>query len=210
MNPSKQIERLIGGITMLISKRPFMVEFSVTPEAGKTTTINRVANILRNENYKVIILRESAESLPNDIPKGTFYANMWMHFITQAGLLRAIHSDADIALIDRGIVDSEFYGQKFLKEGGCSQEEYEEFERTFLKGLKPDLFITLMVSPEESIKRRGGEGRLVNKEYVRKYNELFLKFFEKIEQTKELIYTDKMDFCEVSKTVSNIILKYLA
>ena len=130
MNPSKQIERLIGGITMLISKRPFMVEFSGTPEAGKTTTINRVANILRNENYKVIILRESAESLPNDIPKGTFYANMWMHFITQAGLLRAIHSDADIALIDRGIVDSEFYGQKFLKEGGCSQEEYEEFERT--------------------------------------------------------------------------------
>ena len=115
---------------MLISKRPFMVEFSGTPEAGKTTTINRVANILRNENYKVIILRESAESLPNDIPKGTFYANMWMHFITQAGLLRAIHSDADIALIDRGIVDSEFYGQKFLKEGGCSQEEYEEFERT--------------------------------------------------------------------------------
>lgn len=195
---------------MLISKRPFMVEFSGTPEAGKTTTINRVANILRNENYKVIILRESAESLPNDIPKGTFYANMWMHFITQAGLLRAIHSDADIALIDREIVDSEFYGQKFLKEGGCSQEEYEEFERTFLKGLKPDLFITLMVSPEESIKRRGGEGRLVNKEYVRKYNELFLKFFEKIEQTKELIYTDKMDFCEVSKKVSNIILKYLA
>ena len=195
---------------MLISKRPFMIEFSGTPEAGKTTTINMVANILRNANYKVIILRESAEALPSDIAKGTFHANMWMHFITQAGLLQAIHSDADIALIDRGIVDSEFYGQKFLKEGGCSQEEYEEFERTFLKCLKPDLFITLMVSPEEAIKRRGGEGRLVNKEYVRKYNELFLKFFENVEQTKELVYTDQMDFCKVSKTVSDIIFKYMS
>lgn len=195
---------------MLISKRPFMIEFSGTPEAGKTTTINMVANILRNANYKVIILRESAEALPSDIAKGTFHANMWMHFITQAGLLKAIHSDADIALIDRGIVDSEFYGQKFLKEGGCSQEEYEEFERTFLKCLKPDLFITLMVSPEEAIKRRGGEGRLVNKEYVRKYNELFLKFFENVEQTKELVYTDQMDFCKVSKTVSDIIFKYMS
>lgn len=195
---------------MLISKRPFMVELSGTPEAGKTTTINMVANILRNANYKVIILKESAESLPDDIAKGTFHANMWMHFITQAGLLKAIHSDADVALIDRGIVDSEFYGQKFLKEGGCSQEEYEEFERTFLKCLKPDLFITLMVSPEESIKRRGGEGRLVNKEYVRKYNELFLSYFEKIEQLKELIHTDQMDYCEVGRTVSDIIFKYLA
>lgn len=149
---------------MLGSRKPFMVEFSGTPEAGKTSTISAVADILRSANYKVITLRESAESLPCEIAKGTFHANMWMHFITQAGILKAVHSNADIALIDRGVVDSEFYGQKFLAEGGCSKEEYEEFERTFLKCLKPDLFITLMVTPEESIKRRGGEGRLVNNE----------------------------------------------
>ena len=94
---------------MLVSRKPFMVEFSGTPEAGKTTTINTVANIMRNANYRVIVLRESAESLPDEIAKGTFQANMWMHFITQAGLLKAVHADADIALIDRGIVDSEFY-----------------------------------------------------------------------------------------------------
>lgn len=193
---------------MLVSRKPFMVEFSGTPEAGKTTTINTVANIMRNANYRVIVLRESAESLPDEIAKGTFQANMWMHFITQAGLLKAVHADADIALIDRGIVDSEFYGQKFLLEGGCSKEEYEEFERTFLQCLKPDLFITLMVTPEEAIKRRGGEGRLVNREYVRKYNEAYLKYFKKVQYPKELINTEMKEPSEVSKQVSNIILNY--
>ena len=193
---------------MLVSRKPFMVEFSGTPEAGKTTTINTVANIMRNANYRVIVLRESAESLPDEIAKGTFQANMWMHFITQAGLLKAVHADADIALIDRGIVDSEFYGQKFLLEGGCSKEEYEEFERTFLQCLKPDLFITLMVTPEEAIKRRGGEGRLVNREYVRKYNEAYLEYFRTVQYPKELINTEMKEPCEVSKQVSDIILNY--
>lgn len=193
---------------MLVSRKPFMVEFSGTPEAGKTTTINTVANIMRNANYRVIVLRESAESLPDEIAKGTFQANMWMHFITQAGLLKAVHADADIALIDRGIVDSEFYGQKFLAEGGCSKDEYEEFERTFLQCLKPDLFITLMVTPEEAIKRRGGEGRLVNREYVRKYNEAYLKFFRTVQYPKVLINTEMKEPSEVSKQVSNIILNY--
>lgn len=193
---------------MLVSRKPFMVEFSGTPEAGKTTTINTVANIMRNANYKVIVLRESAEYLPNEIAKGTFQANMWMHFITQAGLLKAVHADADIALIDRGIIDSEFYGQKFLAEGGCSKEEYEEFERTFLQCLKPDLFIILMVTPEEAIKRRGGEGRLVNKEYVRKYNEAYLKYLRTVQYPKELINTEMKEPSEVSKQVSDIILNY--
>lgn len=193
---------------MLVSRKPFMVEFSGTPEAGKTTTINTVANIMRNANYRVIVLRESAESLPDEIAKGTFQANMWMHFITQAGLLKAVYADADIALIDRGIVDSEFYGQKFLLEGGCSKDEYEEFERTFLQCLKPDLFITLMVTPEEAIKRRGGEGRLVNREYVRKYNEAYLKYFRTVQYPKELINTEMKEPSEVSKQVSDIILNY--
>ena len=111
-------------------------------------------------------------------------------------------------MIDRGIVDSEFYGQKFLLEGGCSKDEYEEFERTFLQCLKPDLFITLMVTPEEAIKRRGGEGRLVNREYVRKYNEAYLKYFRTVQYPKELINTEMKEPCEVSKQVSDIILNY--
>ena len=45
-------------------RKPFMVEFTGTPEAGKTTTIKNVANKLTNMGYRVSILQESAEKLP--------------------------------------------------------------------------------------------------------------------------------------------------
>lgn len=193
----------------MLMSRPFMVEFSGTPEAGKTTTINAVADMLRKNDYKTIILKESAESLPSEIPKGTFDANMWMHFITQSGLISALYSKADIVLIDRGIIDSEFYGQKFLNDGLCTKAKYDEFKKMFLQHLKSNLFIALMVTPEESVKRRGGEGRLVNKEYIQNYNEAYLKFFETIIVNKHLIMTDNIELHEVCKTVLNIILKNL-
>ena len=53
-----------------------------------------------------------------------------MHFITQAGILKAQHSLVDIVLIDRGIIDSKFYAWKFLKEEKCSVEQFNEFQRT--------------------------------------------------------------------------------
>jgi thymidylate kinase len=194
---------------MLLSK-PFMVEFSGTPEAGKTTTINTVANMLRSKNYNVMTLKESAESLPKEIEKGTFEANLWMHFMTQAGILRAINSNADVVLIDRGTLDSDFYGQKFLAEGECTTVQYNEFKRTFLECLKPNLFIALMVSPEVSVKRRGGEGRLVNTEYIKNYNSHFLTFFQKLDlEEKELMVTDNLDVYRMNEVILKIILKHL-
>lgn len=46
-------------------KQPFMVEFSGTPEAGKSTAILSVSNMLKTIGYKTMILKESAESLPD-------------------------------------------------------------------------------------------------------------------------------------------------
>lgn len=79
-----------------------IVEFSGTPEAGKTTSIRTIANMLRNDGYK------------------------------------------------------------FYKEGMCKKEEYDEYKNTFVERLKPDLLIGLIVSTQIAVKRRGGEGHLVN------------------------------------------------
>lgn len=185
--------------------RPFMVEFSGTPEAGKSTAIASVAKMLETAGYKVMILKESAESLPEEFQKGTFEANLWMHFITQAGILKARNSNADIVLIDRGIIDSEFFAWKFLKEGKCSAEQFSEFQRTCLKGISPDLFLGFSVSPDTSIKRRGGEGRLVNKEYVKSYNRFFMDFFATIDVRKKMIYTDEIDISEMNNLIFSII-----
>lgn len=96
--------------------RPFMVEFTGTPEAGKTTVIGNISNKLLNLGYSVLVLKESAEKLPDEIPKGTWDANLWMHYQTQSGVLKAMYSKADIVLIDRGywivnFMEISFFGQ---------------------------------------------------------------------------------------------------
>lgn len=114
------------------SERPFMVEFSGTPEAGKTTSILTVSKMLENAGYTTEILRESAESLPDEIPKGTFHANMWMHFITQAGILKATYSKADVVLIDRGIIDSQFYGSSAIYLTNIVEEPFVLINQSYI------------------------------------------------------------------------------
>lgn len=186
-------------------RKPFMVEFIGTPEAGKTTSMKNISNNLFNKGYETLTLKESAESLPNEIPKGTWYANLWMHYQTQAGLLRAKFSDADIVLIDRGLVDSSFYGKKFLWEGAYSEEDYKKFKAQFMEELFPDFVVALMVQPQVAIERRGGEGRLVTREYIQRYNEMFLKFYKEIKLPKMLIETSEMNVCEINNEILSAI-----
>lgn len=190
-------------------RKPLMVEFTGTPEAGKTTAVRSVANKLQSLGYKVSVLQESAENLPEEIPKGTWDANLWMHYQTQSGLIKASYFNSDIVLIDRGLIDSNFYGKKFLWEEKCTKEEYEEFRNQFIERLFPDFLIALIVPPNISVKRRGGEGRLVNEEYIKKYNEMFIKYFNEITCSKTLIDTSNLDVYSMNDEITNIILTNL-
>lgn len=190
-------------------RKPFMVEFTGTPEAGKTTTIRNVANKLVSVGYKVSVLQESAERLPHEIPKGTWEANLWMHFQTTAEILRTSYIQADIILIDRGLVDSNFYGKKFLWEGVATEEQYEKFRRQFIDELFPDFLIALIVSPETAIKRRGGAGHLVNEEYIGRYNELFKRYYNELTCKKAIVDTGGLDVYQMNDWIFNIILENL-
>lgn len=190
-------------------RKKFMVEFIGTPEAGKSTCIKRVAKEL-SKRHCVLVLSESAERLPTEIPKGTPHANLWMHYQTSAGLLKAKFSNADIVLIDRGLIDSAFYGKKFLWEGSYTDEEYKEFKRQFVKELEPDFVIALTVQPETAIERRGGEGRLVTEEYIRKYNGMFGKFYDEIELSKIWIDTTAISREELETQIVELLESKLA
>lgn len=190
-------------------RKPFMVEFTGTPEAGKTTTIRNVANKLADIGYKVSVLQESAERLPSDIPKGTWNANLWMHYQTLSEILRASYLQEDIILIDRGLIDSSFYGKKFLWEGSCTKIQYQKFREQFIDDLFPNFLIALTVPPEVAIKRRGGEGKLVNVEYLKRYNELFMKFYRTLDCKKTLIDTSQLDVYEMNSLIFKTISENL-
>ena len=188
-------------------RRPFMVEFTGTPEAGKTTAIKNVANKLITAGYKVVTLQESAEKLPSEIPKGSWNANLWMHLQTTAEILRASYVDADIILLDRGLIDSDFYGKKFLWENEIKEKQYRQFKKQFIDELFPDFLVACIVSPETAIKRRGGVGRLVNERYIRRYNELFRRYYDEIVCRKAVIDTGSLSVYEMNDQIFKIIME---
>ena len=193
----------------MFEPKPFLVEFSGTPEAGKTTAIRNVAKILESRGYKVIIQRESAEILPEEIPKGSFDANMWMHFMTQAELMKVMYSKADIILSDRGVMDTSCFAYKFFRENACTKEQYEQFLKMVLSDLFPNLFIAFIVSPKEAIRRRGGEGRIVNEKYVRNYNNIFIEYYNNVCIPKMLFTTDHIDAENLAKMIAKILVEKL-
>lgn len=188
-------------------RRPFMVEFTGTPEAGKTTAIKNVANKLITAGYKVVTLQESAEKLPSEIPKGSWNANLWMHLQTTAEILRASYVNADIILLDRGLIDSDFYGKKFLWENEIKEKQYRQFKKQFIDELFPDFLVACIVSPETAIKRRGGAGRLANERYIRKYNELFRRYYDEIVCRKAVIDTGSLSVYEMNDQIFKIIME---
>ena len=188
-------------------RKPFIVEFTGTPEAGKTTVINILHEQLLKMGYKVKIYPESAENSPKFFPKECIEAKLWINFDTTKHVLEAPFLDEyDIILFDRGALDRLFFvylDSVYNPEIALKLGLFENILKDYL----PNLLIAFYGSEEESIKRRGGEGRLVTKEFVSNYNRLLTTFINSLEINKVLVSTDNKSIEEVVETVQNLILE---
>ena len=153
-------------------RKPFIVEFTGSPEAGKTTVIHILQNKLLKMGYNVKVFPESAENCPKSFPKNSLEAKLWINLDTLTNIVQApFLSEYDIILFDRGAmdglfwinIDARYHPNVFLKT--------PSFEELF-KSYPPNLLIALYVSEDESINRRGGEGEIVTKSFVEHYNSL--------------------------------------
>lgn len=190
-------------------RKPFIVEFTGTPEAGKTTVMHLLYNQLSEMGYNIKFYPESAENAPKIFPKGCIEENFWINFDTLNHVLEAQYlSDYDIIIFDRGAMDRILW--IYLD---CVYNSSIAYQKSYLedcfKKYPPDLLIAFYVSEDESIKRRGGEGRLVTKEFVSTYNGLLKTFINSLEINKVIISTDNNPIEEVVQTVKNSILENL-
>ena len=158
------------------SRYPFMVEFTGTTEAGKTTCILEVKRKLEAKKLKVSYVCESAELVPEDIyPKGSFEAHLFLRLTTVISIIEeSLKDDCDILLIDRGIVDGIFFTHKYIQDYPKWTKECEGLISMLesFNFLLPDISLIFSCSPNEVIKRRGGEGRLVTRKFIENYNKL--------------------------------------
>lgn len=184
-----------------MNKRPYVVELSGTPESGKTTVIKSLIKEYEAQGLNVIYIRESAEIVPKHLPKGSFIANQWMRLTSLPSIIDASYNEEnDLIFIDRGVWDSIFFEYIFLLEDKCSLGQFKSF-RSFLQDdlFLPNLLIALVASPDEVIKRRGGEGRIVKRDWIEFYNKNFINFYNRINSPKTLIDTTNISKEELVK-----------
>lgn len=194
----------------MTKRKPFIVEFTGTPEAGKTSTLKLLYKKLSKLGYKVKVYPESAENTPNFFPKGSLEISLWRNFDIAKHLLEAqFLSDYDIVLFDRGAFDGIFWIYLHSIYNANIATKTASFEK-FFKRYPPKLLIAFYVSADESIKRRGGEGNLVTKQFVSTYNHLLDTFIGSLKEVnKELIFTDNKTIEEVCQITQNSILEHL-
>lgn len=162
-----------------MNMQPLFIEFTGTPEAGKTTTIRILQEHLIKQGLKVDIIRESAEIVPTEIPKNQFDYTRYTRLITLSEIIKAKYSNNDIVLIDRGYWDGQFFGYKHLGDGQCNRSQLEDFLKLFSDiSLAPDLLIAFFCSPTVALERRGGPGHIVTETFLKKYNSLMSDFLK--------------------------------
>ena len=179
--------------------RPFIVEFLGTPEAGKTTSVKMLRRSLEEKGYKVGLVRESAEIVPDMFKTGCSKGNIWMTLKTAQKLYEEINNDRDIVLVDRGIVDSLAWNYLYAQRGEFSIEKSKCVKNFFEAiGVKTDFIVALTIPTEESIRRRGGEGHVVNRKFIEEFNrEIIGNFLKSVEIDKVLLNTESKTTVEV-------------
>lgn len=191
-------------------QKPFIVEFTGTPEAGKTTTIYLVEQELLNLGYTVKVYPESAEKSKSIFPKAEYAkldSKLWMNLDTLKNLLEAPYQNYDIILFDRGAIDRKFW-IKLDSSIGIFDSRLSYLTKLF-DDMLPDLLIVLMVSVTESLRRRGGEGHVVTKSFLETYNSILDDFINSIGINKDIICTGNMQIDEVVEVVTKTILENL-
>jgi len=131
IDAAKQRARELHPVLTRQARRPFVLEITGTPKAGKTTLISMLDAFLRDCGFRVQVLKERASECPLPM-KGHFFFNTWTTGTMLAGLLDAVDREHDVVILDRGIFDALIWLRMQAQEGQATQAEKAAFE-TFVK-----------------------------------------------------------------------------
>ena len=173
-NIQNAVEYLKANLTKI--DKPIFIELMGTPKSGKTTLTNALKNVFKKNQIPVFVRRETAEYNPIH-DKNTEEYNIWMVMELIKNLSEDLSSyQGSIVVYDRGILDRIPWIDHSVQTGSISLKDSEIikklYETDLLRKYNP-LSYGFITSPELSIKRKGGEGRLVNKNSLMLFNQLF-------------------------------------
>lgn len=112
--------------------RPFVIEITGTPDAGKSTLIDQIYNTLRKEKLKVKPIQEGAQNIQH-IERNTPLYNIRTGYyaLTQLIDLSSGHS-CDVAIFERCAFDMFVWMDDWFKAGMLSSDELRIFQSSAL------------------------------------------------------------------------------
>ena len=163
------------------SVRPFFIEFSGTPKAGKTTIINSLRLFLSRNRYTVNVLVERA-STSRIVDKLHLDFNVWTACATLIQMLDAAQWPGrnKIVILDRGLFDALAWMDWLRERGQLGDDDMQkvvEFLTIDHWRMFIDMVFIMLTTPEESLHREYKDqvtkkpGRIMNAAAIQKFNE---------------------------------------
>lgn len=196
----------IRDILQVQARRPFVLELTGTPKAGKTTTISALESFFKECGFRVAVLRERAAECPLPM-KGHFFFNTWTTCSMIAEVLGAVDTAVDLIIVDRGFFDALVWLEQQHKRGQVTDGEREVFERFVLLDrwrVLTDLTVVAHVDPAEAIKRENLH-RLVEKRGASIMSVPELEKFNTNLKAVEAKYGDKFNIVDVDANRDGIL-----
>lgn len=139
-------------------KHPIVIEFSGSPKAGKTSSINSLELFLKRNGFKVKVVQERASVCPVTDKQSPMF-NIWTACMSLAGMLGTLEdksSNIDVLILDRGIFDALCWFEWLYSYGKMDRQLKESVEafllqKEFVKSI--DIVFAFKTTPETSIER---------------------------------------------------------
>lgn len=157
---------------------PIIIEFSGTPNSGKTTTITAISKYFRHNGISVSLIPENSNLCPLR-EKLDLNFNIWTGLQNILMLLETIEKKADFIFIDRGIFDTIVWMKLLLKKKKITLDEYKVIKNFFLlhRWVKQiGLVIVVTLNSTKALEREysslltNAPGTIMNENILQLYN----------------------------------------
>jgi thymidylate kinase len=199
--------------------RPFFLEFTGSPSAGKTTTITELDKFLRRQGFRVLKPQEGAEVVRH-IERTTPLYNIRTGLYALSMLLDIAHGHTyDVVIFDRCVFDTYCWMEYWLEKGKLAPSERELIQNFFLSRFWANYIDAAYFMTCDTEKAMGRElrialsqklGETTNPETVKILIERYKKAFAKLSPQfpqLHLIDTTDMDEQTMVKLIAEKTLK---
>ena len=144
------------GVKSRALPRPVIIEFTGSPDAGKTTIIDALDPFFRRLGFRVMRPQEGAEVIRH-VPRSDYEYNIRTG-VYQLGLVMDGSYDrfTDLFILDRGLYDLSCWMEYWARKGQIDRDKANFYRKFFgdPKWLsKIDICFFVVCEPEEAIKR---------------------------------------------------------